>query len=59
MNPRFGFVLASVAMAALAGCASYSAGPSASAQLQATKGNTTTGTFTVTGENVDLFLKNA
>ena len=56
MNPRFGFVLASVALAALAGCASYSAGPSASAQLQATKGNTTTGTvrFVQSGDVVKV-----
>jgi Cu-Zn family superoxide dismutase len=56
MNPRFGFVLASVAMATLAGCASYSAGPSASAQLQATKGNTTTGSvrFVQSGDVVKV-----
>ncbi len=56
MNPRFGFVLASVAMATLAGCASYYAAPSASAQLQATKGNTTTGTvrFVQSGEVVKV-----
>lgn len=42
MNLRF--VLAATAVAALAGCASYTAGPTATAQLQPTRGNTTAGT---------------
>jgi superoxide dismutase, Cu-Zn family len=41
MNLRF--VLATVTVAALAGCAAYSPGPSATAQLQATKGSATAG----------------
>lgn len=44
MNLRF--VLAAVAAASLAGCASYSAGPSAMAKLEPTRGNATMGTVT-------------
>ena len=46
-----------LAVASLAGCAAFSSsGPSASAKLEATRGNTTTGTVTVpqTGETVKV-----
>ena len=46
MKIRFAFVLSSVAALALAGCAAYSAGPSASAKLEPTRGNTAAGTVT-------------
>ena len=54
MNLRF--VLAATAVAALAGCASYNAGPAATAQLQPTRGNTTAGTvqFAQTGDVVKV-----
>ena len=54
MNLRF--VLAAVAVATLAGCASYTAGPTATAQLQPTRGNTTAGTvqFAQTGDVVKV-----
>ena len=54
MNLRF--VLAATAVAALAGCASYNAGPTATAQLQPTRGNTTAGTvqFAQTGDVVKV-----
>ena len=54
MNLRF--VLAAVAVATLAGCASYTAGPTATAQLQPTRGNTTAGTvqFARTGDVVKV-----
>src|SRR3989344_3235374 len=46
MKIRFAFVLSSVAALALAGCAAYTSGPSASAKLEPTRGNTTAGTVT-------------
>ena len=54
MNLRF--VLAATAVAALAGCASSNAGPTATAQLQPTRGNTTAGTvqFAQTGDVVKV-----
>ena len=54
MNLRF--VLAAVAVATLAGCASYTAVPTATAQLQPTRGNTTAGTvqFAQTGDVVKV-----
>lgn len=41
---QFVHTLPLLAVALLAGCATHPSGPSATAQLQATKGNTTTGT---------------
>src|SRR3989344_7622879 len=46
MKIRFAFVLSSVTALALAGCAAYTSGPSASAKLEPTRGNTTAGTVT-------------
>ena len=46
MKIRFAFVLSSVAALALAGCAAYSTGPTATAKLEPTRGNTAAGTVT-------------
>ena len=46
MKIRFAFVLSSVTALALAGCAAYTSGPSATAKLEPTRGNTTAGTVT-------------
>ena len=44
MRIRFSFALSSIAVVALAGCAAYSSGPSATARLEPTRGNTASGT---------------
>ena len=56
MKIRFAFVLSSVTALALAGCAAYTSGPSASAKLEPTRGNTTAGTvtFVQTGDGVQV-----
>lgn len=41
---KFRFVWTCIAIASIAGCASYSSGPSATANLQPTRGNATAGT---------------
>ena len=46
MKIRFAFVLSSLAALTLAGCAAYTSGPSATAQLEPTRGNTAAGTVT-------------
>lgn len=53
---NFRFVLASIAVASLAACATPSAGPAATAQLQPTRGNTATGTvsFVQSGDVVKV-----
>ena len=58
MKIHFGFALAlsSIAVVALAGCAAYSAGARAAAQLEPTRGNTVTGTvsFVQSGDVVKV-----
>ena len=56
MKIRFAFVLSSVAALALAGCAAYSTGPTATAKLEPTRGNTAAGmvTFVQSGDMVKV-----
>ncbi|MBL7089446.1 superoxide dismutase family protein [Acidovorax sp.] len=56
MKIRFAFVLSSVAALALVGCASYSSGPTATAKLEPTRGNSTAGTvsFVQSGDVVKV-----
>ncbi|MDD2545567.1 MAG: superoxide dismutase family protein [Burkholderiaceae bacterium] len=53
---RFRLILSALASASIVGCAAYATGPSATAQLQATRGNNTTGTvrFVQDGEKVRI-----
>ena len=44
MRIRFSLALSSITVVALAGCAAYSSGPSATARLEPTRGNTASGT---------------
>ena len=46
MKIRFAFALSSLAVVALAGCASHLSGNRATAKLEPTRGNTATGTVT-------------
>jgi len=46
MKIRFAFALSAISAFALAGCAAYSSGPSASAKLEPTRGNAASGTVT-------------
>ncbi len=46
MKSRFAFALSSLAVVALAGCASHLSGNRATAKLEPTRGNTATGTVT-------------
>ncbi|PVY93333.1 Cu-Zn family superoxide dismutase [Acidovorax sp. 99] len=56
MNIRFAFALSSLAVVALAGCASHLSGNRATAKLEPTRGNTATGTvtFVQTGDGVQV-----
>ena len=47
MKIRFAFALSSLAVVALAGCASHLSGNRATAKLEPTRGNTATGTVTI------------
>jgi superoxide dismutase, Cu-Zn family len=53
---RWAFGLSSIAVLALAGCAAYSSGPSATAKLEPTRGSTTSGTvaFAQSGDVVKV-----
>ena len=55
-NVRLAAVASTLAVAALAGCAGHSAGPTATAQLEPTRGNTTAGTvsFVQSGDVVKV-----
>lgn len=56
MKIRFAFALSSLAVVALAGCASHLSGNRATAKLEPTRGNTATGTvtFVQTGDGVQV-----
>ncbi|WP_298213202.1 superoxide dismutase family protein [Acidovorax sp.] len=56
MNVRFAFALSSLAAVALVGCASHQSGNRATAQLEPTRGNTTSGTvaFVQTRDGVQV-----
>ena len=53
---RFAYALSTVAVFAMAGCAAYSPGPSATAKLEPTRGNTAVGTvsFVQSGDVVKV-----
>ncbi len=53
---RFAYALSTIAVLAMAGCAAYSSGPSATAKLEPTRGNTATGTvsFVQSGDVVKV-----
>lgn len=53
---RFAYALSAIAVLAMAGCAAYSSGPSATAKLEPTRGNTTSGTvsFVQSGDVVKV-----
>lgn len=56
MKIRYAFALSSLAVVALAGCASHLSGNRATAKLEPTRGNTATGTvtFVQTGDGVQV-----
>ena len=53
---RFAYALSAIAVLAMAGCAAYSSGPSATAKLEPTRGNTASGTvsFVQSGDAVKV-----